>query len=199
MHNKEFALNLTEIIKKLGLMKRIPRYGWLVAGVAPSDVESISEHTLRVTQISMLVADILSAAGTVIDKVKLLKMALLHDVPEIELQDLTPSATEMLGITNKNELELNALQKLFSKLSEKVISEYIAILNEYLKRETIEAKIVYCVDKLEMLFQAYEYESIKYKKAIFNNFWDSAKALLTNCEIQIIRDIFNLLQDQRGN
>jgi putative hydrolase of HD superfamily len=85
-----------------------------------------------------------------IDFVKLIKIALIHDLPEIYAGDTNPYRGDL---ENKPELEDAAAEKLFSILSTEMKKKLKDLFNEYVRQETPESKIVKSADKLLPLIQ----------------------------------------------
>ena len=85
-----------------------------------------------------------------IDFSKLLKMALIHDLPEIYAGDTNPYR----GDTNtKEENEKRAAQELFSKLPEQLSVQLEALFHEYVEQNSLESQLVKSADKLMPLIQ----------------------------------------------
>ncbi|MDH5624081.1 MAG: HD domain-containing protein, partial [Candidatus Bathyarchaeota archaeon] len=76
--------NLVEFLETAGRLKRTPRAGWVDAGI--QQPESVADHTFRTSIVCMIYADMEG-----LDQLKLLRMALIHDLPEAITGDLTPS------------------------------------------------------------------------------------------------------------
>lgn len=94
-----------------------------------------------------------------LDKEKLIKMAIIHDLGEVMTGDIVWSRGKIIDIkkrTEKENLEKEGIEKVF-KVIEKS-NEYIKIFEEMIDRTTQEAKIFWQLDKLEMALQAFEYE-----------------------------------------
>jgi putative hydrolases of HD superfamily len=85
-----------------------------------------------------------------IDFLKLLKIALIHDLPEIYAGDTNPYRGD---IQNKALKEKASADKLFSLLPEALGKEMRALFDEYFRQETPESKIVKSADKLLPLIQ----------------------------------------------
>ena len=81
---------------------------------------------------------------------KLLKMALIHDLPEIYAGDTNPYRDDT---NNKEEKEKNAAEKLFSMLPEPAAKDLSSLFDEYISQESLESKIVKSADKLMPLIQ----------------------------------------------
>jgi putative hydrolase of HD superfamily len=160
-------LRLQKIIKFLeitGILKRISRAGWVDAGIYQP--ESVADHTLRTTILCMLYADI-----NCLDTLKLIRMALIHDLPETLIGDLMPSQKS----ERTKENEEYTLQQIFSLLPVMQKENYLAVWNEYKLGRTKEAKAVHQIDKIEMALQAKEYEKFGATAQKLERFIDSAR------------------------
>lgn len=136
----------------IGRSKSILRSGWIREGI--KDSESVAEHSFRLTVLTMILADQLG-----LDKEKLIKMAIIHDLGEVVTGDIVWSRGKFIDIkkrTEKENLEKEGIEKVF-KVIEKS-KEYVKIFEEMIDRESQEAKIFWQLDKLEMALQALEYE-----------------------------------------
>jgi len=89
-----------------------------------------------------------------LDQLKLLRMALIHDLPEAIIGDLTPSKKT----TESKEKEDAAMSQILDLLPNKQREKYMMIWNEYQEGKTREAKAMRQLEKLEMALQAKEYE-----------------------------------------
>lgn len=89
-----------------------------------------------------------------IDQLKVLRMALIHDLPEAIPGDLTPDrkAKETRGV------EDTAMNQLFSLLSKGTRGRHLTDWDEYIKGTTREARAIRHFEKLEMALQARKYE-----------------------------------------
>jgi putative hydrolase of HD superfamily len=112
---------------------------------------------------------------------KVLKMILLHDLAEAEIGDYTPG---QISAVKKNELENNAISKIFENLPESVKSQYQKIWNQYQENKTPESELVHQIDKLEMVLQAKLYEKDGYSKEKLQSFIESAKQEITNPKLK---------------
>ncbi|MFZ7136795.1 MAG: HD domain-containing protein [archaeon] len=159
--------NLLDLVKFLeisGSLKRIQRTGWVDIGVhAP---ESVADHTFRTAVLCMLYADLNN-----LDTSKMLKMALIHDLPEAIIGDLMPS--QKTAQTKKDEKD--AICDILSLLAENQRAEYFAIWTEYKQGKTKEAKATRQLDKIEMALQAKEYEHRGHDKKSLERFVKSAQ------------------------
>ena len=85
-----------------------------------------------------------------IDFAKLLKMALIHDLPEIYAGDTNPYRGDSV---NKEENEKHAAERLFADLPDAIAENLRSLFKEYVSQESLEAKIVKSADKLMPLIQ----------------------------------------------
>jgi putative hydrolase of HD superfamily len=85
-----------------------------------------------------------------VDFTRVLKLALIHDLPEIYAGDTNPYRSDL---TNKEENEKVAADKLFSMLPSTLQHKFTELFEEYLSQTTIEARLVKSADKLMPLIQ----------------------------------------------
>jgi putative hydrolase of HD superfamily len=139
--------NLSKFLKIAGMLKRTPRTGWVEVSIYQP--ESVADHTFRTAILSMLYADIEG-----LDPLKLLRMALIHDLPEALTGDLTPQEkTE-----ETREKEETAINQILDLLPVTQREKYITVWSEYREGKTREAQAVRQLEKIEMALQAKEYQ-----------------------------------------
>jgi putative hydrolase of HD superfamily len=173
-------LKLQKLIKFfeiIGILKRTSRRGWVDIGIYQP--ESVADHSLRTTFLCMLYGDIQD-----LDTSKLMRMALIHDLPEAITGDLMPSQKSV----RTKENEEHAIKQIFSLLPEMQKKNYLAVWNEYQEGKTKEANAMRQLDKIEMALQAKEYQkfgaSIKrlerlIKSALVITVWPDLNRLLS--------------------
>lgn len=165
--------NWPDFFTLVGKLKSLPRQGWVDRGV-PSP-ESVAEHTFRTALMAWTLG---GPAG--LDCTRLLKLSLVHDLPEAVAGDATPYAqliTGGLGVADaaahwrdllahddlvaakreKHQLERAALSEIVRDLELPLAAEITDLWEDYAERRTPEARFVAQVDKLEALLQALEY------------------------------------------
>ena len=120
-------------------LKQLPRTGWVRSNV--ENPESVAAHSWGMAILALRLAQ------KDIDLTKVLSMCLVHDLPEVIVGDLTPHD----DTTNKAELEHNAMKQL--------APDWLALFEEYEAGESIEAKFVKQIDKLDMGLQAILYQN----------------------------------------
>lgn len=132
-------------------LKQLYRQGWLRRGVTPERCESVAEHVFGMAMLAWWLVD---AYFPGVDRDKVIRMVLVHEIGEVYTGDLTPSDNIPRG--EKHRLERKALEQVVAKLPR--AEEYIALWEEFEHNETPEARLVRQVDRLEMAFQASIYE-----------------------------------------
>jgi len=140
---------ILKVLSAAGRLKQIPRTGWVTkAGV--EDAESVADHSFRVGLAAMILSDILK-----LDTLKAVRIALIHDLAESYIGDLTPEqANEGL---DKSSLEEEAMLRILKDLPDQIQPLYLEAWREWVKGESSEARLVREVDALEMALQAEEY------------------------------------------
>jgi len=156
--------DIITFLRTSGTLKQIQRTGWVDIGI--NEPESVADHTFLTTVLCMLYADLKK-----LDVTKMLKMALIHDLPEAIIGDFMPSQKN--AKTKKD--EKNAICDILNLLPKKQRVEYYAIWTEYQQGKTQEAKAVRQLDKIEMALQAKEYEKMGHDKKCLERFVNSAQ------------------------
>ncbi len=134
---------------KIGELKKIKRSGWVRCNIP--DPESVADHTFRTAFIAMMLGDILK-----VDALKLMKMALIHDLGEVVVGDITPY--DGIEREEKRRKEEEGLRQLLWDLPNG--NEYMDLWKEYEDQKSDEAMILKNIDKLEMAVQAMEYQEV---------------------------------------
>lgn len=141
---------LIEFIQYVGKLKKIKRTGWVDVGIKNS--ESVAGHSFGVAVLAMILAKKFN-----LDENKIIKMALVHDIAEsiigdISVEDLKDEKAKEEKLKKENE----AMKNIFSNLENG--NEFYQLWLEYEEQETPEAKILREIDRIELLSQALEYE-----------------------------------------
>src|SRR3989344_5046521 len=101
------------------------------------DVQNVAEHTLRVIWIALIIAKNEGVTNTE----KLIKMALIHDLPERRTGDVNYLSRQFTKRDNEGALK--------ETLQETSLEELTKLELEYSKHESIEAKIVKDADIID--------------------------------------------------
>ena len=152
-------------------LKTTLRTGWVRQEASPR-IESVADHSWRISLMAMVAAG-QQDTDSGVDTNRLLQMALVHDLAESTVGDITPHC----GVSDKDkyQMELDAMQKLTDKLGEKQGKHLLDLWKEYEKGESMEAKLCKDLDKLEMILQAQEYETDGQNKKSLDGFFDSTR------------------------
>uniref|UniRef100_A0AAV1UYW8 5'-deoxynucleotidase n=1 Tax=Peronospora matthiolae TaxID=2874970 RepID=A0AAV1UYW8_9STRA len=145
------ALSAIEFLRLCGRLKTLKRTGWVNNNVTLP--ESVADHMYRMGMCCMLLED----ANETINRSKCLKMAIVHDLAESLVGDITPY--DGVAQEDKHRMEKEALDEICSALGDtSSATEIRALWNEYEEGSSEEAKIVKDFDKFEMILQADDYE-----------------------------------------
>lgn len=155
--------SLLEFFHHTGKLKGVERTGWVEAGV-PSP-ESVADHSYRTTLMAVIIAEVEG-----LDSLKAAKMALIHDLAEAEIGDLTPAQKRLEGEAHRC-AEDAAMQSIVELLPGKLTASFMELWREYEGLDSPEARLVHDVDRLEMLLQASEYEDSGGEPARLERFW----------------------------
>jgi putative hydrolase of HD superfamily len=156
---------LLNFFQKVLALKNVPRQGWK-DNLEIDNVESVAEHTYSAAIISMIYSDLHG-----FDTEKIIKMALLHDLSESIIGDLTPNEISKKSKQKKEDL---AMKQILNELPEKISEPYYKIWNDYQESTSKEAKLLHEIDKLEMAFQAKYYQDNGYSKEKLRSFFETA-------------------------
>jgi putative hydrolase of HD superfamily len=131
-------------------LKTTKRAGWVKRDV--QDPESIADHMYRMGLMALIAADLPG-----VNREKCIKMAIVHDMAEAIVGDITPS--DGVPKLEKSRREKEALDHMCKLLGGGPRAEEIHELwMEYEENSSAEAKVVKDFDKVEMILQALEYE-----------------------------------------
>lgn len=183
--NESMYEEILEFSKLIGKLKRIERTGW-VTWANVENPESVAEHIFRTAVLGLVIADMKK-----LDTEKVVRMCLLHDLPEAIIGDWDPIAKKKLGIEKWKAKEKEALEKILLLLPENLREKYQETWNEFEEGKTNEAKIVKQLDRLEMIIQASEYLEEGYKEEDLKEFFDWHVKEFTDENLKKIFDLVN--------
>ncbi|KAK7329879.1 hypothetical protein VNO77_24060 [Canavalia gladiata] len=131
-------------------LKATKRTGWVRKDV--KNPESIADHMYRMGLMALIASDVPG-----VDRNKCIKMAIVHDIAEAIVGDISPM--DGISKTEKSRREQAALDHMCKVLGGGSAAKEIAELwMEYEANSSREAKFVKDLDKVEMILQALEYE-----------------------------------------
>lgn len=134
-----------EFILELEKLKAVERK---VKPLGLDRYENSGEHSWQVAVLAMIMAKF---ADESVDVNKVLKMLLLHDVCEIDADDVF--FFDEVGRENIKEQELAAAKRIFGILPEDTGAEFLEIWQEFEAAETKEAKFAKAIDRLMPVLQ----------------------------------------------
>lgn len=139
-------------------LKTTKREGWRRFGISRG--ESISDHMYRMSLITMFAPPSLASR---INIPHCTKMALVHDMAEALVGDITP--VDGVPKAEKSRRESTTMEYFVKSLLGKVNGgstgeELMSIWQEYEDSVTLESLFVHDVDKIELILQMLEYEKV---------------------------------------
>lgn len=140
---------MIEMLLKTLDLKDEKRTGWELRNI--EDPESVADHTWGTA------FNVLIHAPEGMNTEKALKMALIHDLGEVEAGDIPHRAVDVeneVTEEEKEEIETKAVEQLSKALGE----ELFDLWKEYEERETKEAQFVKDMDLIDMCLTALKYE-----------------------------------------
>jgi putative hydrolase of HD superfamily len=143
---------MLETLIELQRLKRLDRTGWILRGL-PNGTESVASHSFGVAVTAMFIADRVKRDGVELDLEKVLRLALLHDWPEVLVGDMPRTATMFFGSDVRKVAEARAFEEIVAPMGE-LRGDYIKLHEEYEERNSVEAKIVKVADVIDLLIQA---------------------------------------------
>jgi putative hydrolase of HD superfamily len=147
-------------------LKDEPRKGW--QKTVEGRVESVADHSFAVALLALYEGE---RRGY--DMEKILKLALIHDLEEAIIGDLTPRDKAYRGATRVQRDREIAIRELLSKLPAKSRPAYLKLWIDLRDRRSKESRLVHQLDKVEMAFQAKEYGKRTGQRKM-RDFYDSA-------------------------
>jgi len=122
----------------------------------PARYESVADHSWRLALLVMLLERKLSRR---MDLNKALKMALIHDIPEVIAGDESPLGEDGTGKSThafnkeakeaRHESEKRAAKRVFDMLPKEEGKELLGLWLEYERQECFEARVVKALDRIE--------------------------------------------------
>ncbi|MFS7895763.1 putative HD/PDEase domain, 5'-deoxynucleotidase YfbR/HDDC2 [Helianthus anomalus] len=144
------------------------RKGWVNHDI--KGPESIADHMYRMAIMALIVGDLPG-----INRERCIKIALVHDIAEAIVGDITPS--DGVPKVEKTRLEQAALNEMCNILGGGMrAAEIQELWREYEDNASLEANLVKDFDKVEMILQALEYETGKQLELVITSL------PLTSCE-----------------
>lgn len=170
------ARGLLRFLRQSLKLKRTARAGWVDRGIAESDAESVAAHSFQTALLAWLAA----AADPTLDRDRILKLAIIHDLPEAVIGDWPPYERSDVPDPNgdravwraffdrrqlrtpdqrtaKRQAERDAMTALLGDLTGNARLELAALWHELAEGLTAEARFVKQTDALEAFLQSQAY------------------------------------------
>lgn len=187
--------DLLKFMSLVGKLKSTKRTGWVYRGV--NSPESVSDHMYRMAIMSFLLSG--KNEDAKINRDHCIKLALVHDMAECIVGDITPF--DGVSKEEKHRREKETMEYLSGLVGEEVGREFLSLWQEYEAQETQEAKFVKDLDKFEMILQAHEYEVSEEKSGTgwLQEFFDFTKDKFQHPVVKDWVEQLNKLRDQTKN
>jgi putative hydrolase of HD superfamily len=176
--------NLLDFLLELQVLDRVPRMGFLLRGVARP--ESVAAHSWHVA----FLVWILGVQMPEIDAAHALELALIHDLAEARLGDLPRTTGRYLPRDAKHDAERLLLGEMAGPEADRIV----ALLDEYQRGESPEARLVKACDKLQLMIKIHAYE--RWQEGALTEFWDNEDNFPDGGFPQV-RELFAALQQRR--
>lgn len=132
--------------------------------------ESIADHMYRMS----LMAMIASFSNGALNTDRCIRLALIHDLAEANVGDITPHCG--VSDTDKHRMEEEAMEKIRDTLGHAMGGdEMLELWKEYEGGTTEEARLLKDLDKIEMILQAQEYEAEGNHEKSLDQFFSSTE------------------------
>ena len=134
--------SIANFLFEVGMLSRTPRSGYQFLG---SGKESVAEHVLR----TVFVGYTLCKMDASLDEFRVLKMCVLHDLPEARTGDM--------NYVNKKYVKVDE-EKAVTELTESLFfgDDIKAIIDEFNRKETKESLIARDADQIALILQLKE-------------------------------------------
>ncbi|MBT4445136.1 MAG: HD domain-containing protein [Waddliaceae bacterium] len=130
--------SIVNFLNEVDMLTKIPRSGYAFLG---SGKQSVAEHTLNTIAIGYALAHLY---GDGVDEAKLLKLCVFHDLPESRVGDH--------NYVQKRYVSAN-MENVFTDIgdSSPLGAEVVSYIEEFERKESLEAKLARDADNIEML------------------------------------------------
>lgn len=135
-------------VVEIDKLKHVLRQTWLMD---QSRRENSAEHSWHLSVMAIVLAEY--AAGRGIDMLRVLKMALLHDLVEIDAGDTF--VYDDRGARDKQEREQRGAERIFGMLPLDQAHEFRRLWEEFEARRTDESRFAAALDRLQPILHNY--------------------------------------------
>ncbi|MBN1380069.1 MAG: HD domain-containing protein [Deltaproteobacteria bacterium] len=135
--------NITNFLFEVGMLKKTPRSGFQFLG---SGAESVAEHILS----TIFIGYTLCKLETDVDESRVIKMCLVHDLPEARTGDMNYVNKKYVNVNEKKAVEELTNTLFFGE-------DIKSLINEFNEMKTAEAIVAHDADQLALILQLKEY------------------------------------------
>lgn len=138
--------SIADFLFEVGMLCKTPRSGYQFLG---SGRESVAEHVLR----TIFIGYALCKLNQSLDELRVLKMCILHDLPEARTGDM--------NYVNKKYVEVDEA-KAVKELTEGLFfgDDIRQTIDEFNEKETMESRIAHDADQIALILQLKEYSDL---------------------------------------
>src|SRR4030042_3867859 len=133
---------IADFLFEVGMLKKTPRSGFQFVG---SGCESVAEHVLR----TLFIGYVLCKTDPAVDELKVLRLCLVHDLPEARTGDMNYVNKKYVTVDEKKAVRELAAPLFFG-------GEIEAVLEEVTRKETKETLLAHDADQLSLILQLKE-------------------------------------------
>ena len=169
-------------------LKKIRRTGWQLRGI--KDGESLADHCFGVVLLTHILA---ALASTKLDRQKAVSMAIVHELGECRVGDIPYTALKYFP--DKSSMEEEAVTDIMQPVGAELQQETLALFKEFEDGNTVEARFVRAIDKLDMMITAAEYEKAGYSG--LTDFWQNESTFRAFAEFDELAKYAQYLKDTR--
>ncbi len=185
----ETLKKILKVFLTLQWAKELPRQGFIALGFKRNEADSVAAHSWTTAMLVYFLANELKKDGQKIDVDKAVKMALFHDMAETIVGDV---GTFVKGMAKGAfaPIEEEGLKWLVKGLP--MEKEIVSLVEEYMARETLEARLCKVADNLDALAQAKGVpaagSALKYFKEVYHitklPWHETAVKMILNDEVE---------------
>lgn len=181
MATKPDFLKFIEYVHRL---KHLPRRGWVLRNIENS--EPIAGHMYAMAMMTFLIDD------PKIDRIKCMQLALVHDLAESIVGDITPE--DNIPVEEKHKKEDEAMKEIVSHLGDDLGKRIYNLYKEYEAKETAEAKFVKDLDRFDLAASSAFYEKRDGTPGRLQEFFDITEGKL---EHPFVKNLMSDMVKQR--
>ncbi|CRK90832.1 CLUMA_CG004522, isoform A [Clunio marinus] len=157
-----------KFLELVGNVKQLKRTGWVLRNVR--EPETVAAHMYRMSLLSFLIPE-----SSALDQIKCMKLALIHDLAEAIVGDITPYCG--IAREEKQRREHEAIIEISSLVPKISGEEILKLFEEYESQQTPESQWVKDCDRYDMIQQAFEYEKRDEAPMKHQEFFDNTRGM----------------------